>query len=69
MKNAKIFAGALTTNEKNRQIQIRKGILNMKYIIFDLDGTLIDSMPTWHGTGAAFLENTALQCPEDTMML
>lgn len=63
MKNAKIFAGALTTNEKNRQIQIRKGILNMKYIIFDLDGTLIDSMPTWHGTGAAFLEKHGFAVP------
>lgn len=65
MKNAKIFAGVLTTNEKNRQIQIRKGILDMKYIIFDLDGTLIDSMPTWHGTGAAFLEKHGFAVPED----
>ena len=63
MKNAKIFAGVLTTNEKNRQIQIRKGILDMKYIIFDLDGTLIDSMPTWHGTGAAFLEKHGFAVP------
>lgn len=37
----------------------------MKYIIFDLDGTLIDSMPTWHGTGAAFLEKHGFAVPED----
>ena len=37
----------------------------MKYIIFDLDGTLIDSMPTWHGTGAAFLEKHGIAIPED----
>lgn len=35
----------------------------MKYIIFDLDGTLIDSMPTWYGTGAAFLEKHGFAVP------
>ena len=37
----------------------------MTYIIFDLDGTLIDSMPTWRGTGAAFLERHGIAAPEE----
>ena len=37
----------------------------MKYIIFDLDGTLIDSMPTWRGTGATFLKNHGFPVPEN----
>ena len=37
----------------------------MKHIIFDLDGTLIDSMPVWQNTGAHFLENHGFTPPED----
>lgn len=37
----------------------------MKYIIFDLDGTLIDSMPVWEDTGRRFLENQGLPVPEN----
>ena len=37
----------------------------MNYIIFDLDGTLIDSMPTWKGTGAAFLEKHGFAVPKN----
>lgn len=39
----------------------------MKYIIFDLDGTLIDSMPIWRGTGATFLKNHDFPVPENLM--
>ena len=37
----------------------------MKYIIFDLDGTLIDSMPIWRGTGSSFLERHGFSVPEN----
>ena len=37
----------------------------MKHIIFDLDGTLIDSMPVWRGTGAAFLQKHGFPVPEN----
>lgn len=39
----------------------------MKHIIFDLDGTLIDSMPIWRGTGSNFLKNHNFPIPSNLM--
>ena len=39
----------------------------MKYIIFDLDGTLLDSMPVWRGTGSGFLERHNFPIPPNLM--
>jgi len=39
----------------------------MKYIIFDLDGTLIDSMPIWRGTGETFLKRHGFPVPENLL--
>ncbi len=36
-----------------------------KCIIFDLDGTLLDSMPVWRGTGKSYLEKHHLPVPDD----
>lgn len=40
-----------------------------KHIIFDLDGTLIDSMPVWRSTGKTYLENHRLPVPENLMSI
>ena len=37
----------------------------MKHLIFDLDGTLLDSMPVWKGVGTAFLTNHGAATPEN----
>lgn len=37
----------------------------IKGIIFDMDGTLLDSMPTWRGIGGTLLKNNGIQPPED----
>ena len=37
----------------------------MKRIIFDLDGTLIDSMPVWKDTGRTFLLKHGFAIPEN----
>lgn len=37
----------------------------MKHIIFDLDGTLIDSMPVWKDTGKNYLINHGFPVPDD----
>lgn len=37
----------------------------MKYIIFDLDGTLIDSMPIWKSTGRKYLEENGFPVPDN----
>lgn len=37
----------------------------IKGIIFDMDGTLLDSMPTWRGIGGKLLMNNGIVPPED----
>lgn len=36
-----------------------------KHLIFDLDGTLIDSMPVWRNVGADFLKRNGVTPPEN----
>ncbi|MCI9483700.1 MAG: HAD family phosphatase [Clostridiaceae bacterium] len=37
----------------------------MEYAIFDMDGTLIDSMPAWHRLGEDYLRAKGITPPED----
>ncbi len=39
--------------------------MKYKYMIFDLDGTLIDSMPIWKNTGRNYLESHGFPVPDD----
>lgn len=39
--------------------------MNVRGVIFDLDGTLIDSMPSWKNIGADFLKNHGITPPGD----
>lgn len=39
--------------------------MNQRGIIFDLDGTLIDSMPAWENIGADFLKTHGVTPPDD----
>ena len=40
-------------------------ILNIRGMIFDLDGTLIDSMPAWENIGSDFLKKHGINPPDD----
>lgn len=37
----------------------------MEYAIFDMDGTLIDSMPAWHRLGEDYLRSKGIEPPEN----
>lgn len=37
----------------------------IKAVIFDLDGTLVDSMWMWHSIDVEFLQNYGYSCPDD----
>lgn len=45
------------------EAMIHKNVV--KGVIFDMDGTLLDSMPTWKGIGAKLLANNGIMPPED----
>lgn len=45
------------------EAMIHKNVV--KGVIFDMDGTLLDSMPTWKGIGAKLLANNGIIPPED----
>lgn len=44
---------------------MKSSAANVQGIIFDLDGTLIDSMPAWENIGADFLKNHGVNPPDD----
>ena len=46
--------------------RIREKMLkNIKAVIFDLDGTLVDSMWMWHSIDVEFLQTYGHTCPDD----
>ena len=45
--------------------QINRDILNKKYFIFDIDGTLLDSMPMWTQVDRAVLSELGLDVPAE----
>ncbi len=44
---------------------MKKTMSNVRGIIFDLDGTLIDSMPAWENIGSNFLRKQGITPPDD----
>lgn len=38
---------------------------NEKLVIFDMDGTLLDSMPYWKGLGSKYLMQMGMEVPDD----
>jgi HAD superfamily hydrolase (TIGR01509 family) len=44
---------------------MNQAILNIQGMIFDLDGTLIDSMPAWENIGSNFLKKHGIVPPDD----
>ncbi len=43
---------------------MNKDIKNIKGVIFDLDGTILDSMHIWSDIGLLFLKNKGIEAPE-----
>ena len=43
---------------------MNKDIKNIKGVIFDLDGTLLDSMHIWSDIGLLFLKNKGIEAPD-----
>ncbi|WP_373484385.1 HAD family hydrolase [Acetobacterium sp.] len=44
---------------------MKKIMMNIQGMIFDLDGTLIDSMPAWQSIGSEFLKKHGITPPDD----
>ena len=40
-------------------------MMESKGAIFDVDGTLLDSMPVWHNIGELYLESLGITCEKD----
>lgn len=53
----------LEKTQENRSLSARQALLHKKAVIFDLDGTLVDSMWMWKAIDIEYLGRYGCQCP------